>query len=56
MAWAVEVGLLVTAIVVIGDATRTGELLDWIAWLTPALAGWLVAGPISAHLIGRRFA
>ncbi len=55
-AWVVAVGLLALAIAAIAAPERTGALQEWIVWLTIELGAWLVAGPVSAALVGRRFA
>jgi hypothetical protein len=40
LAWAISCGLLVAAIVIVGDAERTEGLQGWIARLTIVLAIW----------------
>ena len=45
-AWLIACALLLTAIVVVNDSSRTGELLDWVGWLTGGLLLWLLAGPL----------
>ncbi len=50
VAWATAGGLLVVAVAVVVDPTRTAELVTWVWWLTGALLLWLAAGPALAHL------
>lgn len=50
LAWAVASGLLLTAVVVVGDSTRTAQLSKWTWWLTAALLLWLATGPVLALL------
>lgn len=55
-AWAVAVVLLLAAVALVGDASRSAHLVDWMWWLTGGVAVWFVVGPLSAHVVGRRFA
>ncbi len=48
-AWVVACGLLLTAVAVVGDATRTAELTTWAWWLTGALLLWLATGSVLAQ-------
>lgn len=50
LAWALACGLLLTAVVAVGDATRTAELTTWAWWLSGALLLELATGPVLAHL------
>ena len=42
VAWAIGCALLLAGIAFVGDAARTGALLEWIAQLTVILAIWLI--------------
>ncbi|MBF9132545.1 hypothetical protein I0C86_26860 [Plantactinospora sp. S1510] len=46
LGWAVACGLLGLGILMVGDPSRTGELLGWIFRLTGAMVIWLVAFPV----------
>lgn len=49
LAWAVACTLLVAAIALVGDASRTTELNPWLWGLTATLALWLLGGPVLAR-------
>ena len=49
LAWAISVGLLLAAIAIVGDASRTEALQGWIARLTIILGIWSI-WPISHTL------
>jgi uncharacterized integral membrane protein len=48
--WAVACALLVAAIALVNNGTRTAELTFWLWALSAGLAIWLVTGPVLAHL------
>ena len=48
LAWAIACGLLALAVLMVGDAERTGELVGWIQRLTAAVVIWFVAFPLWA--------
>ncbi|MDM4720186.1 hypothetical protein QTQ03_11590 [Micromonospora sp. WMMA1363] len=54
LGWAIACGLLVLAIVWVGDAERTRELANWIARLSLAVVVWLVAFPVWETIFPRR--
>jgi len=47
-AWAMACTLLLAAVLLVGDASRTAELSDSIGWLSVTILAWLVAGPVWA--------
>lgn len=46
LAWAIACGLLLAAILLVGDAERTEQLRAWIARLSLVVAIWLVGWPL----------
>ncbi len=48
-AWAIASGLLLIAIIAVGDPDRTAQLNTWVLWLSLALLLWLFVGPLLAH-------
>jgi hypothetical protein len=54
LGWLIACGLLVAAIALIGDPTRTLELQGWIQRLTVPLVIWLVGWPIYYTLWPKR--
>jgi hypothetical protein len=42
LAWAIGCALLLGGVVLVGDATRAGELLGWIGRLTLVVLVWLI--------------
>ncbi len=54
LAWAVACGLLLTAVVAVGDASRTAEFVSWMQTLTLGLVGWLVLGPVAYTVFPKR--
>lgn len=55
VAWAISCGLLLGAIAVVGDASRTTALWEWIVRLTVVLAIWAI-WPITYTVRARRSA
>lgn len=55
-AWAIACGLLLSAIIVVGDPDRTAQLNNWVLWLSLALLVWLSVGPLFTHARERRAA
>jgi len=47
LGWAVACGLLLAAILLVGDAARTEQLRAWIARLTLVLVVWLLGWPVA---------
>ena len=54
LAWAIACTLLGGAILWVGDAERTRELVGWIQKLTVAVVIWLVAFPVWETIFPRR--
>lgn len=45
LAWALACGLLLAAIALVGDPSRTSELQAWVRWLSVGVTVWLITGP-----------
>lgn len=54
LGWAVACALLLSGIVVVGDAERTQELWAWIGRLSLAMAAWLVFWPLAYTVFPKR--
>ncbi|GAB3153190.1 hypothetical protein GCM10027290_45640 [Micromonospora sonneratiae] len=54
LGWAVACALLGGGILMVDDASRTGELLAWMLRLSVAIVIWLVAFPVWATLFPAR--
>lgn len=54
LAWAIACGLLLAAILFVGDADRTEQLRAWITGLSLVLAIWLVGWPLPATIWPKR--
>lgn len=54
VAWSVSCLLLGLAVLVVGDATRTAALVEWMGRLTMVVVIWFVAAPLWATLFARR--
>jgi len=50
LGWAVACGLLLVAIVLVGDPARTQELEGWLLHLTVPLIVWLLSWPVRSSL------
>lgn len=54
LGWLIACGLLVAAIVLVGDPARTQELQGWIPRLTIPLVIWLVGWPVTYTIWPKR--
>lgn len=54
VAWLISCLLLGLAVLVVGDATRTAALVEWMGRLTTVVVIWFVAAPLWATLFSRR--
>ncbi|MBY8871687.1 hypothetical protein K7640_07515 [Micromonospora sp. PLK6-60] len=54
LGWAVACGLLLAAILLVGDAERTRELESWIGRLSLVMAGWLIFWPVAYTVFPKR--
>lgn len=48
-AWGVACGVLLSAIIVVGDVDRTAQLNTWLLWLSLVTLLWLFLGPLLTH-------